>query len=80
METIPTHKKILPSKNSERGAMLFASQDSPALTSFFYYGTVLICFKFSLILSLHSAERVAVCKGFHFGNRYHIVIAFDRMF
>ena len=35
METIPTHKKIPPSKNSERGAMLSASQDSPAFTSFF---------------------------------------------
>lgn len=40
--------------------MLSTSQDCPALTSFFYYGTDLIGFKFSLVVSLYSTEGVAV--------------------
>ena len=44
---------------------------------YFSYVTDRFCFSF---LSLHSAAGVAVCKGFHLGKGYHIVIAFDRMF
>lgn len=73
-------KKSLLPKTRKEGQCFLQAKTVPHLPRFFYYGTDLIYFKFSLILSLYSAGGVAVRKGFHFGNRNHIVIALDRMF
>ena len=72
-------KKSLLPKTRKEGQCFQQAKTAPHLPRFFITGLFSFVLSF-LILSLYSAGGVAVCKGFHFGNKNHVVIALDRMF